>query len=236
MRRRRSKTATWVAGRSEVDLGRPAPESRIIVPVSARAKSTPVIPRSARAASARWRSRAASPWSSRSHRRRPRAPRRRAPDGGRVPSIAASHATTSLADFSRAMASTAAGTSATVFTRWNTPATCSNSWRKRSRASGQRSAICRRTASAASPGRGGRVAVCASKRPGVLATSARIRPRKSARVAITPDPSSARGRSARRWAAGRGWPSTSRRRAAGSAAFRSARTASAPGARSGPTA
>ena len=235
MRRRRSKTATWVAGRSEVDLGRPAPESRIIVPVSARAKSTPVTPSSARAASARWRRRAASPLSP--GPTVPTASPAAASAGRRSsPSIAASHATTSRADFSRAMASTAAGTSATVLTRWNTPATCSNSCRKRSRASGQRSAICRRTASAASAGRGGRVAVCASKRPGVLATSARIRPRKSARVAITPGPSSARGRSARRWAAGRGWPSISRRRAAGSAASRSARTASAPGARSGPTA
>ena len=109
IRRRRSKMATWVAGSSEVDRGRPAPESRIIVPVSARAKSTPVTPRSARAASARWRRRAASSWSPGSHGpdREPlggeRGPR------GRVRASPASQATTSLADFSRAMASTAAG-------------------------------------------------------------------------------------------------------------------------------
>ena len=78
-RRRRSKTATCVAGSSEVDRGRPAPESRISVPVSARAKSTPVTPELGAGRLARGGASARRlVLIARSAPRRPRAPRRRA--------------------------------------------------------------------------------------------------------------------------------------------------------------
>ena len=51
----------WHGGSSDVARGRPAPDTRTRVPVSAMARSTPVSPRSARAASVRSRSRSAPP-------------------------------------------------------------------------------------------------------------------------------------------------------------------------------
>ncbi len=190
--RSRSKTATCVAGRRDVDPGLPLPETRITVPVSASAQSTPVTPTSASAASSRWRARASAAgsesgamvtWS-------PSAPRlgRRS-----SPSASGAHERMRRASRSRAICRTSPGTASRLGARWNTPATRSNSSRKRSSASGQRSAIWRRTASAAPRGSAGRGDVAASKRPRVLPISSLMAARKSARVVtIGRAPSSAR--------------------------------------------
>ena len=184
------KTATWVSGSSEVERGRPEPETRISVPVSASAQSTPVTPICAPAAASRWASRADSPppggasvtespaGSSVARRSRPRAAR--------------SQPTTLRAPTCRARSRMTPGTSARLATRWKTPATRSSSCWKRESAAGQRSIIPRRNAAAASSGCAGRGAGEAAKSAGARSTSRRIRPSISARVAmVTGAPSSA---------------------------------------------
>src|SRR5215470_3520207 len=83
------------------------------------------------------------------------------------------------------MRSSAAGTSAAVATRWKTPATRSNSARKRSSVCGHRSLSSRRSRSSRWAGWAGRSAEDAEKSPRVFAISVRIRVRKSV-LELTP--------------------------------------------------
>src|SRR6266511_2366636 len=124
-RQARSKTATWVAGKREVERGRPRPETRTSVPVSARAQSTPVTPISARPAASRWSCRAGTSGS---------------PSGARVteypsgprlfrrssPSAPGSHDSTRFACRASAICLITPGTSSNRATRWKTPAMRSN--------------------------------------------------------------------------------------------------------------
>src|SRR5262245_44930916 len=102
-----------------------------------------------------------------------------------TPRSSAGQATSRRALRSRQMRSSAAGTSAAVATRWNTPATRSNSARNRSSVCGHRSLSSRRSRSNRWAGWAGRSAEDAAKSPGVFAISIRIRVRKSA-LELTP--------------------------------------------------
>src|SRR5256885_15703657 len=181
---RRSKTATWHGGSSDVVRGRPAAETRTSVPVSATARSAPVTPRSASAISARRRRRSAS--GGRSCGMLSTAmPAAESAGAMATPSSSAGHAISRRAARSWQMRSSSAGTSEALVTRWKTPATRSNSERKRARVCGHRSLSSRRSRSSRCRGCVGRSAGEAGKSPRVFAISPRIRARNSA-LDVTP--------------------------------------------------
>src|SRR5207253_5636598 len=175
----RSKTATWQGGSSEVERGRPAAETSTSVPVSAMARSAPVTPRSASAISARSRRRSASGGTARGI---DSTVMPAAPSAGAIATrrSSAGHATSRCAARSRQIRSSSPGTSAALGTRWNTPATRSNSARNRASVWGQRSLSSRRKSSSRCRGSAGRSAGDAGKSPRVLAISPRMRARNSA--------------------------------------------------------